>query len=469
MRFQSQLLFGTIDCQSLLESLNGSVEVTLIDSGIKRPMKGKYQWEEKQDFIVVGPFNEPEKAISIQKEIPITSDLLGFIGLYLGDGDKTGDIGFSQREINILKFAVDMQNKIFSSQFPMAFSILEDTKRFQNESLTQKLDSIKRELRNELPQPIENIEKKTQQEFLIREFLEKASSVSLAVERSSIGSPVISPKKGARAAGKSSLEYIQQLRGSAWLLPLWMKIVYETVDSVVKKKEVKGNWLRWETDKEYLLNVSSYLREEVSYFTGRKIARYEVEKENCRARIIYKTNRHKACINDPLKLSPLFFLVAGFYFAEGDTKKENIFLFDRQKVSLSVALTSSEERILDSFIKLLNLIGDDLLNKWKVKVGTKYFMELEEIAQKMGVITMRGGVKGQGYVRTLEIHEAMREWALSLFPCLAPYKTRYTNVEVTGVGIPRVHLMGNSTVDVYFFSLLKDAIFDTGKIIRHLE
>lgn len=68
------------------------------------------------------------------------------------------------------------------------------------------------------------------------------------------------------------------------------------------------------TPEEYLLDVSTYLREEVSYFTERKIAKYKFETENSNIATIYKTRKYKARINDPLKLDPSEFYNCVYWY-----------------------------------------------------------------------------------------------------------------------------------------------------------
>ena len=44
-----------------------------------------------------------------------------------------------------------------------------------------------------------------------------------------------------------------------------------------------------------------------------------------------------------------------------------------------------------------------------------------ELAQKYGVVTLRGGQKGQGYLRTLELDHETKNWATSHVKYLGKY------------------------------------------------
>jgi len=466
----SQVSFGTINLEELLASTE-RIELTLIDSATKRPVSGTYSYSIVNNKIKIVPRENPGMSLILDKEIQLTPDVISFVGLYLGDGNKTGNIGFSQREINILKFAHDVEAKLFGNNFRNRWSILEDTRRFETPSMKKRLKQIEKEvvainkhLRGDL------LKLEAQREFLIREFISKAIHVGLKVSRDDINRPVVSPLKGARALGQSSLEYIHDLYGSRYFLPLWLKIVYDVVDSIIMKNEEK-EWIRWDIPprgSRYVLNVQKYVSN-IYYRTTSSSSRYNVTKILGDPDFIEISKRRgfKAIISKQILLSPFLFLISGLYLAEGDTKKEHIFVFDRERVPLRVALTSSEERVVKAFIEFLETLGKRLVNRWKVKVGSKYFIETEEIAQKMGVITLRGGNIGQGYVRTQELHEAAKNWALKEFPILKKYQHIYSNLEVTGVGIPRVHVMAKSTIDAYFVSLIRDAVFSPSKLFKY--
>jgi len=466
-----EISFGTINLEGLLSSKK--VELTLIDSATRRPISATYSYSRMDHRLKIMSQENPSIALIIDSEIQLTPSIIAFIGLYLGDGNKTGNIGFSQREINILKFAYDMELRIFGQNFRNRWSILEDTKRFESEAMKRKLKSIEKVIaaKNKSLSG-KDLKLAAQREFLIREFLAKASRARLTINRSDINRPVISPLKGAKAPGKSSLEYIHDLYGSKYFLPLWLKIVYDVVNSIIN--EEKFAWINWvipPKESPYKLDVSEYILQRVRYGTSPASSRYKVTQKLTNPNFIEisKRGRYKATVKRQLSLSPLLFLVSGFYLAEGDTKKEHVFIFEKKEVPIRVGITSSEERVVRAFIELLENLGENLIGRWKVKVGTKYLIETEEIAQRLGVITVRGGDKGQGYVRTQELHEVAKTWALQEFPFLKKYKDVYTNLEITGVGIPRVHIMAKPTIDAYFVSLVRDAVFHPYELFKYVK
>ena len=66
--------------------------------------------------------------------------------------------------------------------------------------------------------------------------------------------------------------------------------------------------------------------------------------------------------------------------------------------------------------------------------------EIEQLAQKYGVITLRGGEKGQGYLRTLELDHETKNWAISHVKYLGKYSELFHHTEITGVGVPRIDI-----------------------------
>ena len=464
--------FGTINLEKLLTSVS-KIKVTLIDSAIKRHVSGEYSFSKIGRYLRIKSKDNQKLTLKIPKIIKLTPDLVAFVGLYLGDGNKTGNIGFSQREIHILKFAYDMELKIFGQNFENRWSILEDTQRFKTPIMKRKLQPIKKIITSKNKGLSgKELELAAQREFLVREFLSKARHVGLSIKRKEINRPVISPLKGAKKPGESSLEYIHDLYGSRHFLPLWLKIVYDVTNSIIDGE--KYEWISWKTsprEASYQLDVIKYITQRVRYMTGRGQSKYKVTRGLTDQGFIKisKRGQHTATICAQIPLNPLFFLVCGLYLAEGDTKKEHIFIFDKKEAPIRVGITSSEERVVRAFVELLENLGKDLISRWKVKVGTKYLVETEEIAQRLGVVTLRGGEKGQGYVRTQELHEMAKNWALQEFPFLRKYSDLYTNLEITGVGIPRVHVMAKTTIDVYFVALVRDSVFYPYELFKYIK
>lgn len=463
---------GFVDLNELLKCSNGNLEVVLTDLGITTILKRKYVWKINGDLIEIRPEDDLSKIVRLPSKIYLTPRLIAFIGLYDGDGNKARnggrEIGFSQREINIHKFANDMLNEVFGNQFPTKWSILEDSRRFETSEMETELAKIRSEMakgQNETNLGLIDI----QREYVRREFLLSAREVGMAVDETQVRTPVISPKKGARAAGKSSLEYIQNLYGSGKFLMLWLKIVRICTDSIIANKQSMDGLVFAGTPHSfglYNLKTSDYVRN-VRWATGKGSGKYFVREIDAEYVEIGKSQKVKALIRRELKLTPFFFLVAGIYLAEGDTKKDNFFIFENIPVPLNIALTSSEPEYIEAFIRLLETIGKQLLKSWKVKVGAKYEWETEELAQRMGVITLRAGEKGQGYVRTLELDKELRNWGLANYPSLESYSNLYHHTEITGVGIPRVHIQAVTPIAPYLVSLIRNSVFNFSNVTTY--
>jgi hypothetical protein len=464
---------GYVDVKELLERCRGDVEITLTDLGATCKLERRYQWTVNGDFTEIRPIDDLSKKLKLPTRIYLTPRIVAFIGLYDGDGNKARnggrEIGFSQREINIHKFASDMFKEIFGSQFETKWSILEDTRRFETDEIRQELDRLRSQMiaRNPAESPELDALKK---EYIRREFLEAARKVGLNVNESQIRTPVVSSKKGAKAAGKSSLEYIQNLSGSGKFLTIWLKIVRICTDNIISNKPcAEGLVFSGEPHESgiHILDVGSYTRS-LKWATGKRTAKYIVENAGNGFVEIAKSKKVRIRISSRLKLTPFLFLVAGIYLAEGDTKKDNFFTFETTPASLNVALTSSEPEYIGAFIRLLEILGKNLLKSWKVKVGTKYEWETEELAQRFGVISLRAGEKGQGYVRTLELDRELQNWGLTNHPTLRNYSELYHHMEITGVGIPRAHIQAAIQIAPYFISLIRDCVFDFPNILKHV-
>lgn len=537
--------FGYVDNARLMEETAGEIELILIDSALERPLEESYKFEIEKDRVRVFPVSSPKFSFYIPSTIPLTPQTLAFIGLYTGDGDKTGNIGFSQREMHINRFAYLMMTEIFGDNSSITWNILEDVKRFQSKTMRKFLTKYKVKLKigkTDYPNPdllkqeedfsvrtnscsfrdhytdhaieyedargerhglkfkakisdtgskadiisteegcnrfikrygfeafiralAENI---AQILFLKDEFLQKARESGFEDKEINLDHISAYITKGARAPGKSSIVYMQKLSGSAKILPIWMKIIYSCLKAIIYEEKVP--WVVWRnSDWPTLLRLDAYkyLRKYVRWATSRGYDRYEVSSITDEKLEITKSPRSKATINAYLPITPLIMLLCGFYLAEGDTKKESLFKFREEPARrLVVGMTTSEHRVFKTFLAVLVSLGQDLVQSWKIKVGERYAPETEALASKLGVTLMRGGKIGQGYVRTFEIHQALLEWAMKEFPFMSEFKDRFKDVEITGAGIPRLHLRCNSAINEYFLSLIVDLVFNLDDLIE---
>ncbi|MBU2052990.1 MAG: hypothetical protein KJ721_01960, partial [Nanoarchaeota archaeon] len=106
----------------------------------------------------------------------------------------------------------------------------------------------------------------------------------------------------------------------------------------------------------------------------------------------------------------------------------------------------------------------DVFDYWLIKVGTKYFPEINAFSLKTLVPISRGGKKGQGISRSTEVSEALLKWALTNFPIMEEYKSLFRHIEFTGSGIARIDLRCKSSAAPLLFSLMRDSIISNNFI-----
>ena len=111
--------FGHIKIKKFIENTDGTVTGELLTDGKYRIYYKEYCMESLTDNrIKIKPADGHGNEVTIQARIEINEKIIAFMGLYSGDGSKgTEDtsnpsiikpsISFSQREPNLVKFAID--------------------------------------------------------------------------------------------------------------------------------------------------------------------------------------------------------------------------------------------------------------------------------------------------------------------------------------------------------------------------
>jgi hypothetical protein len=161
-----------------------------------------------------------------------------------------------------------------------------------------------------------------------------------------------------------------------------------------------------------------------------------------------------------LRLDPLWCYTSGLYLAEGTTDKAVLFCMFRQGFqdgdNVGLGFTSSENTSLDLILRALQRLfpSGQCLDAWKVKVGSQYFPELVVTGLKNGVPMLRGGSSGDGKLRTMEISIAIKDWALEVAPSMQPFAEKYSHVEPTGAGVPRIDFWASSALCRWYFPLV---------------
>ena len=498
---------GHIKIKEFLQKTDGAVRGHVITDAKYRTFSADYQYREINDgYLIVSRKNGTGDEVKIKSEIELNESLVSFFGLYSGDGAKGSEdprnlgvikpsISFSQREPNLVRFAVDQFRKIFSNEIRFAFSVGEDSAFFMaGDGLNllkehyggyirrmPSLSTLRRSLtgaderylseRRDVPGTNEDhlafhyFHKDAMQEILTnikRNDLKKSGLVLDAADRvtASLRRPF---KKGAREPGGSSRSdeiYIGGLNGFG---EFFLKMLYEMEDSIHADNRISNQRLIQWVDKPSSVGRDIDVKAFFSLHPYGNLAGNRPKTIENFGILEGMWPRSKRLIIKPtLRIDPLFCYVSGLYLAEGSTPKSKMFAMFSQKVTgLSLAFTSSENISLDLMLRALQKLfqKDDCVHYWKIKVGSQYFPELVLIGLKNGVPMLRGGQSGQGKLLTMEISTALKPWALETAPALIPFEDKFTHVEPTGAGLARLDFAASSTLCKWFFPLLMFATF----------
>lgn len=498
---------GHIKVQEFLEKTRGAVRGHVITDAKYRTFSADYQYREINDgYLIVSRKNGTGDEVKIKSEIELNESLVSFFGLYSGDGAKGSEdkhnlgvikptISFSQREPNLVHFAVEQFRKIFSDGIRFTFSLGEDSAFFMagegwdrlknyyggdipktpllstsRRSLTGADKKYLAESRDVLGTNEDHLafyyfHKDTMQEILAYEKVMDLKKSGLSLDEADrVTASLRRPfKKGAREPGGSSRSdeiYIGGLNGFG---EFFLKMLYEMEDSIHADTWVSPQGLIQWMDKPSLVGRDIDVRAFFSLHPYGNLAgnRPKIMENFGILEGMWPRSR-RLILKPTLRIDPLFCYISGLYLAEGSTPKAKMFAMFSQKVTgLSLAFTSSENVSLDLVLRALQKLfqKDDCVATWKIKVGSQYFSELVMIGLKNGVPMLRGGPSGDGKLRTMEISTALKPWALDTAPALIPFEDKFTHVEPTGAGLARLDFSASSALCKWFFPLLMFATF----------
>ena len=501
------MVLGQLRIKDFLQRILGHVRGTLVSDAKRRWYAADYQWEtDPSQKLIISRTDGTGDAVRIPPVIDLDESLIAFFGLYSGDGAKGSEnpgalgkvkvqISFSQRELNLVRFAVEQFRCLFSDAIRFVFSLGKDSAYFMDSAGFQ---SLRDRYGGDVPQPQTLSEVHPElnaadqlylserrpvagmnEEHLAFYYSHKPAMESILTEvkgrdlkragielqendrvTASLRRPF---KKGARQPGGSSRSDEVHVGGLNGFGELFLRILHEIEDSILHDTEVSTQGLvRWnarpseigkQLDLHEFFNCHSYglLANERPQIT--------------KAGILLKGQwpRSKEVKLYPiLRINPLWCYTSGLYLAEGTTPKSILFqMFTSRPKRLGLGFTSSENTSLALMLRALgNLFPEEqYLDAWKVKVGSQYFPELVVIGLKNGVPMLRGGNSGDGKLRTMEISLAVKKWALELADCIQPYADRFSHVEPTGAGVPRVDFWASSSLCRWYFPLIMYATF----------
>ncbi len=464
------------------------IHVQLIDAGMIRPFSQVYQWHVNEDGsrLLITPISSSRKTRQIVFTLPcivdLTPQMIAFFGAYDGDGNKTGEIGFAQNEVHLQEFVFESLHVLFGESFDIDVNILEDTKFFDNATIQTRMSQIAEEWMEQGVPEGDVTERKLQERLLLERYQKQFSGVSLLKERRI--RYTVSPLKGARTAGASSFEIIRNFAGSRRALPLLLDIIKSVIKTIhfdqahseihpeILRPSIVWNGLPRSFSQEVIDTAAFIASDRCRYVTSRGPVSYQIVDSSDEALLVRKPSGGKFALHRFINITPLLCLMFGLYLAEGTTAKAKFFTFREQPEDLALGFNSSEEISLDIFLGGLSAIfpsAEDIVDQWLVKIGTKYFAETTSLGEKLGVPVVRGGPKGQGIARSPEITQAVKRWALIQSPIIQKWERKFTHIEFTGSGIPRIDVRCKASPAPFIFSLIHDLVFEPSSLANTVK
>jgi len=516
------MLLGSLNIELYLQKVKGLVTGNVITDAKDRQYHQLYKYADNNDgTLTVKRVDGNGDDVIIPKIIKLDESLIAFFGLYSGDGAKGSEdasepgrivptISFSQKEKNLVRFAVDQFRKLFPGNIRFTFSLGEDSAFFMEGDgkarleayyksttskgtlKTPKLAAVRPSLnskdtqylgehRPDVPGTNEDylafyyFHKSAMEAILTAEKKNDLASVGIsAAPDITVTSSIRRPfKKGARLPGGSSRSDEIHLGGLNGIGEFFLKMMHEIEDTVLQDVKVSSSglvqWVKKPSEIGQMLDLYEFFKvNPYGQINGSHPIELAIDKDE----IVGKWKQSSETrLKRVLRVDPLWCYIAGLYLAEGSTSKEVLFrMFADRPGPMALGFTSSEGASLELMLRtLLRLFPlDACLDAWKVKVGSQYFPELVVTGLKHGMPMLRGGNSGDGKLRTMEISLSVRDWALAVAD--APlhggvsllrqyYADRYSHVEPTGAGVARIDFWASSTLCRWYFPLLMYTVF----------
>lgn len=461
---------------ALLKATGGNVSGLLVDAGMRREFSGQFEYAlDGASHLLLRPRStRGNQVLRLPTRIPLGPETLAFLGLYSGDGNKTGAVGIAQRNVELLEAACRGLQKLFGTDVPLAVNLLNDTRYFMRPEHRALVEAAG--LRQEdLPSLKATLVPEVLREQLFAEFRSEVSSFPI-LSSITAHSCTVSPLKGARSPGEDSREYIVNIQKSGWLLPLVLRIIEDVNGSLTSDTplvEVNGvPVLQWPSAPSELSFCSVDLLEHTQrsplcrWFTASgEERRYDLH-ETSPGTLKDRSPRSRLVCHRTAALGPITSYAAGLYLAEGTSDKHVLLHFNESACAgstVALSFNSSENSSLTVFLNSLQeCLGSagGAISSWKVKVGSQYMYEMQVIGEFFQSPMVRQGPKGQGKSRSCVQAGLVRDWFLKEFSALGGADVHFSHIEYTGAGIARVQVDCSSTPARLLFSLYRIATGD---------
>ena len=504
------MILGEIQVEKFLQKTQGRVCGEITTDAKNRYYAADYQWKKdpnSAEHLLISRSDGTGSEVRVGTSIELDESLVSLFGLYSGDGAKGSEdpihpgkvktsISFSQREPNLVNFAVAQFRCIFSGAINFVFSIGEDSAFFMEgkgyellreyyggeipdtPSLSEARSDLNENDRTYLKERRPNQESpendlafyyfhKTAMEKILEVVKEKEleqAGTNLSSEDRVAASLRRPFKKGAREKGGSSRSDETHVGGVTGFGELFLKMLHELENSILNDMQISHQGLiRWNdipSNVGQVINIKEFFESNSYGQIGGERPKVEPQSSTT---IIGRWRRNDSTIlRSTIRIDPLWCYTSGLYLAEGSTSKSIFFsMFQKKPRGFALGFTSSENTSLELILRALQKLfrPQDCLTAWKIKVGSQYFPELVVVGLKNAVPMIRGGESGDGKLRTIEISLAIKDWGLGVAPALVPFSDKYSHVEPTGAGVPRVDFWASATLCRWYFPLVMYATF----------
>lgn len=500
-------VLGELRIKDFLIKTQGTVTGRQFSEAKNRIYRADYTWVEIGKGLLHVKRSGSSEATVVPAVLPLDEALIAFFGLYSGDGAKGSEnarepgrlrtaISFSQREPNLVKFAVGQFKRVFP-EARFTFSLGEDSAYFMDGN---GLVALKKYYGGALPAPQPLATLKPELSTADRQYLAEKRYAQASVEddlaffyqhkrametilteekcRDIVSAGIILGeqdrvtaslrrpyKKGAREPGGSSRSDETHVGNVSGMGELFLKMMHDIEETVLEDRQTSSHglvhWTGAPSHVGQLLVLKTFFETHCfGQLSGNRPVQLSEDASSAYIKGMWKASK-QVRLAKTLMMTPLWCYTSGLYLAEGSSHDKMFEMYARKVSRFSLGFTSSENTSLELIIRALQSLfpPEDCVVMWKIKVGSQYFPELVVVGLKNTVPMLRGGKSGDGKLRTMEISLAVKDWALQVAPVMRQYEDKFSHVEPTGAGVPRIDFSASSALCKWYFPLVMYAVF----------